>query len=157
MIQRNCAVCDKVFNTYPCKIRVGRGKYCGRECSLKITGLDGIKGAKTRFNKNQVPHNFKGWRLSQSRKNGRVYKEIYSPNHPNATKAGYVKEHRLVMEKVLGRYLESHEVVDHINRFETLNNNPSNLRLMTKVAHDRMNTPLNIHRRWEERKLQSVN
>src|SRR5689334_22036255 len=35
------------------------------------------------------------------------YVLIYAPDHPQATKAGYVREHRLVMEQHLERYLES--------------------------------------------------
>lgn len=54
------------------------------------------------------------------------YRYIYCPNHPNTTKQKYVAEHRLVMESVLGRYLEKHEVVHHIDG-NPLNNNPSNL------------------------------
>jgi hypothetical protein len=71
------------------------------------------------------------------------------PDHPNATKSGHVREHRLVMEKELGRYLRKDELVDHIN-MGTLDNRPENLRVMLKVEHDRMNTPLNIHRRWQK-------
>lgn len=150
MIKRNCEVCATEFKTYPSKLRQGRGKYCSRKCSDKVTLIrsDRLIGGKTQFVKGQKAHNFKGWRLHKSRKNGRVYKEIFMPDHPRATKAGYIKEHRLVMEKVLGRLLEPDEIVDHINRFETLNNDPSNLRVMKKVEHDRMNVKLNIHRRW---------
>jgi hypothetical protein len=53
---------------------------------------------------------------------------VKTPGHPHATKAGYVREHRLVMEQELGRYLEPAEVVDHIDGNRG-NNDPANLRL----------------------------
>ena len=40
---------------------------------------------------------------------------IQQPNHPNANEKGYVREHRLVVEKFIGRYLIKGEVVHHIN------------------------------------------
>ena len=46
-------------------------------------------------------------------KDGYVY--IYCPEHPKANSSGRVFRHRLVMEKMIGRYLESHEVVHHKN------------------------------------------
>lgn len=46
---------------------------------------------------------------------GNGYRVVYNPHHPFAKKRGYIFEHRLVMEKHLGRYLESQEVVHHIN------------------------------------------
>ncbi len=36
---------------------------------------------------------------------------IYMPDHPNATRRGYVMEHRVVAEEMLGRLLAKHEVV----------------------------------------------
>ena len=57
------------------------------------------------------------------------------PDHPQATAGGYVRQHRLVMEKTLGRYLTPEEVVDHKNR-DTSDNDPGNLELYpSNAAH----------------------
>lgn len=45
---------------------------------------------------------------------GYVYIRVCD-NHPYKNKQGYIAEHRLVMESKLGRYLNSKEVVHHIN------------------------------------------
>jgi len=58
---------------------------------------------------------------------GAGYKKIYSPNHPRS-RAGYVFEHILVVEKHLGRYLKSEEVIHHRDENRT-NNQINNLRL----------------------------
>jgi hypothetical protein len=67
----------------------------------------------------------------------RGYRYIYTPNHPHKNSKGYVLEHRLAMEKVLGRYLESSEVVHHIDHTRT-NNIPENLVLMSDSEHKRL-------------------
>jgi len=56
------------------------------------------------------------------------YVAIYSPNHPNKSVRNSVFEHRLVMEKHIGRYLKKAEVVHHIDRNRS-NNKLSNLML----------------------------
>jgi hypothetical protein len=53
----------------------------------------------------------------------------YVPDHPNANQRGYVREHRLVMEKHLGRFLAKTEVVHHIDG-NVQNNVIANLELL---------------------------
>lgn len=148
---KSCAVCNKSFVTYPSKIALGRGKYCSSVCCLSVTSkILAYVGEHTRFKKGQKPKNSTGFRFVQARKNSGIYKEIHVPTHPFCNKSGYVREHRLVMEQHLKRYLTQDEIVHHKDE-NTLNNDISNLEVMLKVEHDRMNTPLNIHRRWYER------
>ena len=59
------------------------------------------------------------WKGGRKKRNGYIY--IYKPKYLMADKQGYVAEHRLVMEKHLGRYLHPKEVVHHIN--EIVNDN----------------------------------
>ncbi len=56
------------------------------------------------------------------------YSLVLQPDHPAANNAGYVREHRLVMEALLGRYLTALEVVHHEDD-NKLNNSPENLEL----------------------------
>ena len=96
-------------------LRRGMSKSCGcfnRDMALTRTGIKspGWGGGRTKSSKGYVL--------------------IQAPQHPAAQKTGYVAEHRLVMEKVLGRYLLPEETVHHVNGMRH-DNRPANLELWT--------------------------
>ncbi len=77
----------------------------------------------------------------------RGYVMIYAPGSPMANRGGYVPEHRLVMAELVGRPLESHEDVHHING-DRADNAPKNLKLMgSKSEHTALH--------WQEGKGRS--
>ena len=82
------------------------------------------------------PWNYKGWHTTS-----RGQRYIHVPNHPYSTKPGYVLEHRLIVEKVINRFLVGDECVHHINEVPSDNLN-SNLVLCPDNAYHRM-----LHRR----------
>lgn len=66
--------------------------------------------------------------------NDQGYVLLYMPDHPNANKKGYVREHIFKMTEKLGRPLDITECVHHIDHNKS-NNDLSNLRLMSKYEH----------------------
>ena len=83
----------------------------------------------------------KRWGVGRMNTNG--YEMIRSIGHPYATKAGYVMEHRLVMERHLGRYLGPKEKVHHING-DPSDNRLENLVVLNQRAHTRGHKSPNV-------------
>lgn len=65
-----------------------------------------------------------------------AYNYALVPNHPHATKNGYVLEHRIVMENFHGRMLKPSEVVHHKNSNKK-DNRVANLEVMEFREHSR--------------------
>jgi hypothetical protein len=78
---------------------------------------------------------------------GKGYKGVKKPDHPFATKAGYVMEHRVIMEKQLGRHLYPFEKVHHING-DPSDNRIENLVVISQRQHARSHKSPNI--KWEK-------
>lgn len=72
------------------------------------------------------------------------YVAIWQPNHPDAWKGGRILEHRLIMEKHLGRRLRHSEHVHHRDG-DRQNNAIENLELMSPSQH------VGLHKRAESR------
>lgn len=106
MIERTCQTCGEKYKTFPS----AKKKFCNNKCYTKL----GIGNPK--------------WRGGFFLLDG--YKYIYSPDHPDRTNNGYVAEHRLIMEKMIGRRLTKKEAVHHLNH-NRVDNRPNNLHLCT--------------------------
>lgn len=118
---------------------------CGEKCLIR--GSDLVKGVRTTCGcRKGMPKSFgprpyiggsknPNWKGGTFKdKTGRIL--IYSPNHPNKCSRNYVYRYRLVMEKQIGRFLTSSEVVHHKNRIVN-DDRIENLELMTAIEHNR--------------------
>ena len=80
---------------------------------------------------------------------------VYQPDHPYADSHGRVREHRLVAESVLGRYLLPAEVVHHKDD-DPSNNDPENLQVFDSNADHLAETLKGKVPRWTEEGRQSI-
>lgn len=124
MFKKNYIPWNKGLNAVFCKD-------CGKKLSRKNYKFCNLcKGMHFSKNKN---FNFKGGKHIDDR----GYIQILMPEHPNAKSGSYIREHRLIAEKILGRFLKKSEVIHHIDNNKQ-NNLPKNLFYFRhNVAHRR--------------------
>ena len=116
LISINCPGCRKEISVKPYQIK-GKQKFCSHACYTNSR-----KGVKPVWIDYSKPRSLK--------KGGRTHISGYifvrCLDHPKATKGGYVAEHVLVAEAILGKYLPNKAVIHHVNGIRT-DNKPSNL------------------------------
>lgn len=141
IVERNCDTCGNHY-------RSQNTRFCSPKCYFESR-----KGHQLGFKRGQASWNkgIKWPELSEARKGAgnpawkggityrQGYKFIKMPNHPNSNRGGYIAEHRLVMEKKIGRYLETSEQVHHLD-YDKTNNSSDNLIILTRSEH------LKLHR-----------
>lgn len=110
-----CPVCKEV--SFHQRVSDGRPRSCSHSCAAKLSN-------GRRPIKNKVIPQVNGYLLE------------YAPWHPHAISRGrYVLQHRLVMEKHLGRLLDKTERVHHKNGIRS-DNRIENLELWTVNKKD---------------------
>lgn len=156
---KQCLICNKDFKTWQCLIDKGFGKFCSHKCfsvnhKIRMSGdnhpnfgkkhskktIDRMKKSKLgKYSGNKNP-NWKGGKTITSH----GYVNIFKPNHPFANCRGYVYEHRLVVEKKIGRFLNKAEAVHHIKN-KTENNPKYLIAFINNSVHHRFHkNPNNV-------------
>jgi hypothetical protein len=114
---KKCEQCNKYYIIAPQHFKTSR--FCTRHCSSKSQPKQGEKSRR--------------WNGGR-RKNNSGYVEIWiskEERQKRNRKRQYILEHRLVMEKKLGRKLQENESIHHINGVKD-DNRPENLELWVK-------------------------
>lgn len=126
-VKKTCKNCHKEFNADIKQLNLGYYKFCSNAC-------------KYEYQRGENSPTYKGGYL---RDDG--YKQV---NH----NAKQCLEHRVVMEKHLGRSLNKDEEVHHIDR-DKLNNRILNLMLISRSLHAQFHTRGRRHTVESKRKM----
>lgn len=120
---RICEWCKKIFQSAQ-----NDTKTCSKECAKEL-----VSSKLRKFL--DIPSCIEGASRKLDKNIG--YVRVYVPMHPEANTWGYVYEHRVIAEQVIGRRLEKDEIVHHKNG-KRWDNRPENLEVMDKREHAKL-------------------
>lgn len=182
-IKINCVYCNKELLVYPSRfLRASNKVTCNKECSKNYRGKistfcnnckkkieiyryrKGLYGkifcnrkCKTEWMKTSPlfkKENNPRWNGGRYEERGYVY--VNAQNHPNKTRNGYIFEHRLVMEKSIGRYLDKDEHIHHLNGIKN-DNRAENLIIVNNKNHDRFSIKHALEERIRKLEIEIIN
>jgi hypothetical protein len=153
---RPCVICGSDVYVKPFQEKKGHGLCCSKGCKDKYQARNSVSAPCGWCGKEMVMSPFRAtiqkfcsWQCQREGRrtnaidkihNGRRarvdddgYVYVWEPDHPNAHD-GWMAEHRLIVEAVIGRYLVSNEHVHHINGVKD-DNTPQNLIPISPSEH----------------------
>lgn len=113
-----CDYCGNTFESFKCYEKRSKHRFCSKKCEAKFKEY------------NNTRTSWKGGHIGKT--TGYKYIRIDGKD---------VEEHRLIMEKHIGRRLGRDEVVHHINGIKT-DNRIENLQIMSRADHMRFHAHL---------------
>lgn len=119
-VTANCVICNKEFRVKLSKFNKKNGEYV--HCSMKCAQITRVKKVSGSLHPR--------WKEIKAIPGAYVYKRI-------CVGGKYYYEHRYVMEKYIGRSLDTNEHVHHINHDRT-DNRIENLQILTNSEHGKL-------------------
>lgn len=139
MMTVQCAVCGKDKQIQACHLKRTKQPTCSRHCNGILRGQEWKQHAhkgraawtaksEASYREKMSGENNPSWNGGSYIEPEKGYRMVRLPNHHRARANGYVLEHIVVAEQILGRRLKADEEVHHKDH-DRSNNEPSNLKI----------------------------